>query len=200
MHGQWRLGIILCLLLSLIVAVPAFAFAQEGEPTCADEANGEPAVQVSQEGRSDFVVTGCNFAAGEAVTISARLKQGDGDWVQLDAIQAQADAEGAFGATFAGPERGLDFASGYQIEVTTEGANGSSAGTGMAAIAGSRMPPRNLPETGGGGTSGPPARSPLVFAALLPVLVLTGLSLRRLARLRQRGLQYTEAFPSDQHR
>ena len=52
MHGQRRLGIILGLLLALIAAVPTLA--QEGEPSCADEPGGKPAVQVSQEGQSDF--------------------------------------------------------------------------------------------------------------------------------------------------
>ncbi len=152
MHGQWRLGMVLGLLLALMLAVPAFA--QEGEPACADAAGGNPAVQVSQEGGSDFVVTGCNFEAGEAVTVGARLKQGDGDWAELNAVQAHADLEGAFRTKISGPTGGLDFASGYQIEVTADGANGSTAETGMAAIAGGGMPPQNLPETGGGGTAG----------------------------------------------
>ncbi len=144
-------GIVFGLLTLLILAVPVLA--QEGEPTCADEAGGKPAVQVSQEGRSDFVVNGCNFEAEESITVSARLKQGDGDWIQLDPAQARADSDGAFEARLAGSAEGLNFTSGYQIEVTATGADGSSASAGMAAIAGGGMPPQNLPETGGGGAS-----------------------------------------------
>jgi len=178
MHGQRRLGIIVGLLLALIAAVPALA--QEGEPSCADEANGQPAVQVSQEGQSDFVVTGCNFQAGEAVTISARLRQGEGEWVQLDAAQVHADSEGTLEATIAGPADGLDFASGYQIEVTAEGSSGSSAETGMAAIAGGGIPPQDLPETGGGGASGGISVVYLLTTVTLLVAALGGIGARRL--------------------
>ncbi len=178
MHGQRRLGIIIGLLLALIAAVPALA--QEGEPSCTEGANGQPAVQVSQVGQSDFVVAGCNFRAGEAVRIGARLKQGDANWVQLSAVQAHADADGAFEATISGPADGLDFASGYQIEVIAEGANGSSAQTGMAAIAGGGMPPQDLPETGGGGASGGTPWVYLLTTVTVLVATLGGIGARRL--------------------
>ncbi len=178
MHIRRGSGIVFGLLALLILAVPVLA--QEGEPTCEDEAGGKPAVQVSQEGRSDFVVTGCNFESGESITVSARLKQGDGDWMWLESAQARADSEGAFEARIGGPTGGLDFANGYQIEVTAEGANGSSAESGMAAIAGGGMPPQNLPETGGGGMrDSEPGVHLLVGIAALG-LSLVVLALRRL--------------------
>ncbi len=179
MHGQRRLGIIIGLLLALIAAVPALA--QEGEPSCVNEANGQPAVQVSQEGQSDFVVTGCNFGAGEAVTVSARLKQGEGEWVSLDAAQAHADADGAFEARISGPADGLDFASGYQIEVTARGASGNSAETGMAAIAGGGIPPQDLPETGGGGTAGSESGAYRLVGLTGLVLTLGALAVRQIS-------------------
>ncbi|MEJ7654194.1 MAG: hypothetical protein WKH64_13165 [Chloroflexia bacterium] len=178
MHLQWRLSIIVGLLVSLILAAPALA--QEGESSCADAAGGEPAIQMLQEGRSDFIVTGCNFKSGEDVTVGSRLKQGDGDWMRLDSIQARADSDGAFEARITVPTGELDFANGYQVEATATGAGGSSASSGMAGIAGGGTPPQNLPETGGGGASSDETMRYVLATAAVLVLAVGGVWARRL--------------------
>ena len=85
-----------------------------------------------------------------------------------------------FEARIVGPTEGLDFTNGYQIEVTATGADGSSATSGMAAIAGGGMPPGGVPQTGGGGASGREPMPYVIAAAAVLTFALGGVAFRRL--------------------
>lgn len=145
----------LALALVLILALTMSALGQGEEPSCrelADQEGGGPALQIAQEGTADFVVSGCNFRAGESVRVEARLKLGDGAWTQLDPVDVDADSDGAFEATFTSPGGAIDYSAGYHFEATATRADGSAATAGTAGIAGGGMP--LPPETGAGALSG----------------------------------------------
>ncbi len=174
--GSLGLRVVFALVLMLVMATPVFG--QEDEPTCEETAaqeGGGAHLQVSEQGGT-FMVEGCNFQAGEQVTVEARLKLGDADFTQLDPMQATAGAQGDFEVSFQG-EGTLDYSAGYHFEATATGSAGSEATAGVAGIAsGGPM----LPETGAGGTAGTtfPIAPALAVAVIALLCMLAG---RRLA-------------------
>ncbi len=179
--GSLRLSIVMGLALVFTMAVPVSG--QEGGPTCeeaAAPAGGGAHLRIDEQ-LSTFVVDGCNFQAGEQVTVETRLQSGVAeDSVSLGDAATRADSNGTFEVSFrvqaeeAGP---IDYSLGYHLEVTATGSAGSEATAGVGRTAsGDPM----MPETGAGGTAG--TASPIAPALVAVVITLLGVLMgRRLA-------------------